>query len=197
VDTDIKITGEFTPDPNVCRFVADRPVVKDWTLIFKSRDESMGSPLVDRLFDIPGVVLVRVSGSTVTVTKDVPTPWPEMGKAIGQAIRTSLSGDGPAISESALEAVRATPADDIESSIEQLLEMHINPALAMHGGFVRLVRVEDRDVYLEMGGGCQGCAASKATLRYGIENAIREAVPGVREIIDATDHAAGENPYYR
>ena len=65
-----------------------------------------------------------------------------------------------------------------------------------YGGFVRLDRVEDRDVFLEMGGGCQGCSASRVTLREGIEQAIRQACPQVREVVDITDHDAGENPYY-
>ena len=80
--------------------------------------------------------------------------------------------------------------------VERLFESHINPALASHGGFARLVKVEDRDVYIEMGGGCQGCASSQATLRHGIETAIRQVAPQVREVIDVTDHGAGENPYY-
>ena len=58
------------------------------------------------------------------------------------------------------------------------------------------MKVEERDVFLEMGGGCQGCAASQATLRHGIESAIRRVVPQVREVIDVTDHESGENPYY-
>ncbi len=47
-----------------------------------------------------------------------------------------------------------------------------------------------------MGGGCQGCGAADVTLRQGVERMIREAVPEVLEIIDLTDHAAGQNPYY-
>ncbi len=37
---------------------------------------------------------------------------------------------------------------------------------------------------------------SAMTLRDGIERAIKEAIPEVTEVIDATDHAAGENPFY-
>jgi Fe/S biogenesis protein NfuA len=58
------------------------------------------------------------------------------------------------------------------------------------------VGVEGTKVFLTMGGGCQGCAMSAATLREGIQTAIKEAIPEVTEIIDATDHDAGENPYY-
>ena len=85
--------------------------------------------------------------------------------------------------------------EEIRTAVENLLEARINPALSGHGGFVNLVKVEASDVYLEMGGGCQGCAGARATMRYGIESAIREAVPGVGQVIDATDHAAGGAAY--
>jgi len=196
MEHEIKITGEFTPDPAVCKFTVDRPLLPEWTLSFKSREESKGSPLIDALFEIPGITQLRVSGSTVTVTKNVPVPWPELAKSIGKAIRAVLAGTEPPISDAAIDGMRNVPVDDLEELIGDLFETHINPALASHGGYVRLVRVEGRDVYLEMGGGCQGCSASQATLRYGIESAIRQVAPQVREIIDATDHAAGSNPYY-
>ena len=51
----IKIRGEFTSDPNLCNFIVDRPVLRDWTLIFRSADESLGSPLIHELFAVEGV----------------------------------------------------------------------------------------------------------------------------------------------
>lgn len=197
VDGEIKVTGEFLPDPNMCIFQVNRPVLEDWTLIFKSPEDSMGSPLVDALFAIEGITRVKVSGNCVTLSKNIPTPWPELAKHILPAIRDPLLAAADAISPAALDAVKADPQEDMADMIEQLLEGHINPALASHGGFVKLVKVEDRDVYIEMGGGCQGCAASKMTMKNGVETAIRDVCPQVREIIDVTDHAAGSNPYYR
>ena len=86
---------------------------------------------------------------------------------------------------------------DIAEKVTQLLEQSINPALASHGGFANLDRVEDDNVvYVTMGGGCQGCSASAATLTEGIRRSILEAIPEVTEVRDATDHAAGENPFY-
>jgi Fe/S biogenesis protein NfuA len=84
----------------------------------------------------------------------------------------------------------------IDEKVRQLLDGQINPALAMHGGFAGLDRVEDSVVYVTMGGGCQGCAVSAMTLREGITRAIREAIPEVTEVVDTTDHSMGENPYY-
>ena len=51
-------------------------------------------------------------------------------------------------------------------------------------------------VYVEMHGGCQGCGMASVTLRQGIESRILESVPGIRQVVDATQHAAGTNPYY-
>jgi Fe/S biogenesis protein NfuA len=85
---------------------------------------------------------------------------------------------------------------DIADKVAQLLEQSINPSLASHGGYATLVGVDDTKVFLTMGGGCQGCSMSAATLVEGIQVAIKEAIPEVTEIIDATDHTAGENPFY-
>ena len=35
-----------------------------------------------------------------------------------------------------------------------------------------------------------------ATMVQGIQAAIKEAIPEVTEVVDATDHTAGENPFY-
>ena len=84
----------------------------------------------------------------------------------------------------------------IAEKVQQLLAEQINPALAAHGGFAELKGVEDDLVYVTMGGGCQGCAVSAMTLRDGIARAIKEAIPEVTDVIDTTDHEAGENPFY-
>lgn len=85
---------------------------------------------------------------------------------------------------------------DLPEKVTQLLVESINPSLASHGGFAELVGVEDDKVYVRMGGGCQGCAMSQATLVEGISKSIREAIPEVTDVIDVTDHASGDNPFY-
>jgi Fe/S biogenesis protein NfuA len=83
-----------------------------------------------------------------------------------------------------------------EDKVRQLLDQQVNPALAAHGGFASLVKVEGSAAHIAMGGGCQGCAISAMTLREGIEAAILANVPEITEVVDTTDHAAGENPFY-
>jgi len=82
-------------------------------------------------------------------------------------------------------------------AIQELLDTQINPGVATHGGQVELVDVHDNVVYIRFGGGCQGCGMVSVTLNQGVEQAIREAFPEIREIVEITDHAAGTNPYYQ
>ncbi|MBI2709625.1 MAG: NifU family protein [Actinobacteria bacterium] len=101
-----------------------------------------------------------------------------------------------------LRGVKLELTGDTAEQVRQLLDQQINPALAAHGGYASLVGVESGEpgagdkVFITMGGGCQGCAISAMTLREGIERSIRENVPDVGEVVDVTDHNAGENPFY-
>lgn len=83
-----------------------------------------------------------------------------------------------------------------EEKVRQLLDQQVNPAIAAHGGFASVVKVEGAAAYITMGGGCQGCAMSAMTLREGIESAILTSIPEITEVVDTTDHSVGENPYY-
>jgi len=87
-------------------------------------------------------------------------------------------------------------ATDLKDKVQALIDTMINPAVAGHGGFVDLIDVKDNKVYLQMGGGCQGCGAADVTLKSGIERLIKEELPEVEEVLDTTDHASGQNPYY-
>jgi Fe/S biogenesis protein NfuA len=87
--------------------------------------------------------------------------------------------------------------DPVAARIQEVLDRQINPSVAAHGGFVDLLEVRGGAAYLELGGGCQGCAQVDVTLRQGIEVAIKAAVPQITEVIDVTDHAGGTNPYFQ
>jgi Fe/S biogenesis protein NfuA len=84
----------------------------------------------------------------------------------------------------------------VEERIQQLLDGEINPGLAAHGGYARLERLEGDKAYVVMGGGCQGCGLAAMTLSEGIKATIEERIPEIREVVDVTDHASGENPFY-
>ncbi len=80
--------------------------------------------------------------------------------------------------------------------VERLIDTEINEAVAAHGGRVNFLGVKENRVFLSFGGGCHGCGMVDVTLKQGIEARIRDLIPEVVEVVDVTDHAAGENPFY-
>ncbi|WP_298335418.1 NifU family protein [Ferrimicrobium sp.] len=133
---------------------------------------------------IPRDSISRLAGATMEVGSDGElaitnpnTPTPEA---------TDLPDLGP-------DAL----ANDLALRVNAILEEQVNPAIAAHGGYAELVGVVEERAYVLMGGGCQGCGLAAMTLSQGIATAIQDAVPEIIDVVDVTNHAAGNNPYYQ
>ncbi|MGC9154391.1 MAG: NifU family protein [Ferrimicrobium sp.] len=133
---------------------------------------------------IPQDSISRLAGATMEVGSDGElaitnpnTPTPEA---------TDLPDLGP-------DAL----ANDLALRVNAILEEQVNPAIAAHGGYAELVGVVEERAYVLMGGGCQGCGLAAMTLSQGIATAIQDAVPEIIDVVDVTNHAAGNNPYYQ
>ena len=87
--------------------------------------------------------------------------------------------------------------NELKEKIQKVVDEMINPGVAQHGGHVDLIDVKGNQVILQFSGGCHGCASSMATLKMGIETTLKEEVSPDLEVVDATDHSTGENPYYK
>ena len=84
----------------------------------------------------------------------------------------------------------------VAERVQRLIDSEINPSVAAHGGVVHFAGLNDGKAYLSFGGGCHGCGMVDVTLKQGIEARIKEVIPEIEEVIDTTDHAEGETPYY-
>lgn len=93
-------------------------------------------------------------------------------------------------------SAEASNDESLRQRVQVVIDEQINPAVAMHGGFVSLVDVRDSKVYVNMGGGCQGCGMAAMTLAAGIEALLLEEIPEISAVVDATNHADGDSPYY-
>jgi Fe/S biogenesis protein NfuA len=161
----------------------------EWTYSMSLRpvDEAGPDDIVERHGELTVVVpeqdVEKVRGATVEWSGDL---------FAGGLKLTGLRSPSPAIRADA-------PADlsgDVAQRVVQVLEQQVNPAIAAHGGRADLVAVEDGAAYLRLSGGCQGCGMATVTLGQGIEVAIKDNVPEVRQVVDVTDHASGTNPYF-
>jgi Fe/S biogenesis protein NfuA len=138
------------------------------------------APATDIRIETPGLGLSVEPGSAANLEGAVIDLDPS---ALGGALRIENPNEGW--------------RDPVAARIQEVLDRQINPSVAAHGGFVDLLEVRGGSAYVQLGGGCQGCAQVDVTLRQGIEVAIKAAVPQIVEVIDVTDHAAGTNPYFQ
>ena len=185
-------------DPDSCKFSVSKMVHPGGPFFFDNPERAAGSPLVERLFALAGVAHVLVAGNVVTIGKEEIASWDGLRAKIGAVIRTQLLTGVRAILEAPLPSPPGNRNDDeIREVVQDLLDHETNPSIAAHGGKISIVEVKDRKLYIEMSGGCQGCAASQVTLRQGFELMVRRVAPEVVDIIDATDHASGTRPFYK
>ena len=158
-----------------------------YSLSFVPLDEIGATDHVERHGDltviIPPADTTNMTGARLAMSSDPMAP----GLAIDNPNNPS-----PQIPDAPIGDLTGPLADQIA----QVLDQQVNPAIAAHGGQARLVSEENGVVYLQLGGGCQGCGMAAMTLRQGIERILKEAIPEIVEIVDVTDHQSGENPYY-
>lgn len=83
--------------------------------------------------------------------------------------------------------------------VEYVIQVQINPQLASHGGFIKLIEItEDNVAVIEFGGGCNGCSQVDLTLKEGIEKELLEEFSGeLNAVRDVTEHAKGDHSFYK
>src|SRR6056300_625667 len=86
--------------------------------------------------------------------------------------------------------------EEIITQIKELIETHVKPAVANHGGNIEYVSYENGDLLLELGGACSGCAGSTMTLKMGVENMLKHYVPEVKTVEAQNDPTSTVDPYY-
>jgi len=198
-DLPVSIRAEMSlADPNTCKFTVSRTLHPGGPYFFGNKECSAGSPLGERLFVLPGVANVLIADSVVSIGKEPSAAWSALKSLIGTAIRTQLLSGVPAILEMAVQVGTQGRSDaQLGVVVQQLLDKEVNRSIANHGGKISIVEVRLRKLFITMSGGCQGCASSQMTLRQGFEVMVKRVAPEILEIVDATDHAAGNNPFYK
>jgi Fe-S cluster biogenesis protein NfuA len=198
VDLPIGIRAETSvADPDTCKFTVSRRLHPGGPFFFGNKERAAGSPLVERLFALPGVANVLIAESVVTIGKEPSASWSGLKAAIGTAIRTQLLTGAPAILEMAVRASTQGRSDaELGVAVQELLDKEVNRSIANHGGKISIVDVRQGKLFITMSGGCQGCASSQKTLRQGFEVMVKRVAPEIVEIVDVTDHAAGKQPFY-
>lgn len=128
-------------------------------------------------------------------------PKTDTGKLDGAVLELTDQGLAMNNPNSPAPPAMSAPAGDLSGPlvdrIQQVLTEQVNPAIAAHGGGAELVSVDGTIAYLRLFGGCQGCGLAQVTLKQGIERILLESIDELSQVVDVTDHASGDNPYYQ
>ena len=191
-----RIRAQASPrDPQTMRFILDAPVQPGKSMAFDEPREN--APLSVALFAIDGVRKVTVANDAILVTCSHGQDWQALKALVAAAIRQVLGETDQPLGDGADDPQPMEKDAALLVAVNDVLDRQANPSIAKHGGRITAESVEDGVVCLRMSGGCHGCASSSLTLRNGIEKILRAALPAIREIVDVTDHATGENPFYQ
>lgn len=163
-----------------------------YDLYFQATDQAGDGDVVT---EDEGLVVVVPSGS-VEQLSGARLEWSDKGE--GGLVLVNPNRPDPEALGVPAEVLAAGSGGPLGTRVAAVLEETINPSIASHGGRADLVAMDEEGkvAYLRLSGGCQGCAMSRLTLTQGIETALHDEVPGLARVVDVTDHAGGDSPYY-
>lgn len=181
------IQTEATPNPATLKFLPGKPVLPGGTRDYRDAEAAVESPLAQKLFTVKGVSGVFLGQDFITVTKS-DAEWQHLKPSILGLIMDHylsgapvLAGEQPTAASEGEEFFEEGDAE-IVTTIKQLLDTRVRPAVAQDGGDITFHGFKEGVVYLNMKGSCAGCPSSTATLKHGIENLLRHFVPEVSEV---------------
>ena len=203
----VSVYAEMTPNPEVMKFVADRPLIDGSEQAeFISKASATGySSLAEELFNFPFVTGVFISGGFVSVTKDDSIGWEMIAMQMREYIQgwlteheTAVEKLPPALAqqpesanaEGAAKTEGAVQLDDADivptehdDAIVALLEEFVRPAVEADGGAIDFRAFVKGTVHVRLRGACAGCPSSTATLKDGIERLLTSKLDVVQSVV--------------
>ena len=193
----VTVYAESTPNPAVMKFVANKKIV---TALFEftSIDDAKLSPLATELFHFPFVKSVFIDENYVSITKYDIAEWQDITIEMREFIRSYIENGKDVVLSNAAETLKKSTSqldnqyeglDDISKEIINILEEYVKPAVASDGGNIQFISYdpENKNVSVLLQGACSGCPSSTYTLKSGIENMLKEMLPGKVEMVEAVN----------
>lgn len=201
----ITLYAEMTPNPNTMKYVANKYLLLtgESAEFLNQKEAKNYSPLAEALYNFPFVKGVFLAANFITITKDDSISWDYINMELREYIREFIANGGEVLTQmpqgrenQITTAQEIDPGTSISSSkgktfapsefddaIRGLLEEYIRPAVESDGGAIDFKGYDDGLVYVILKGSCAGCPSSTATLKFGIENLLKQHIPEVKEVI--------------
>ncbi len=197
----VTVYAESTPNPSVQKFVANKKLVLQ-TLEFKNIDDAINAPLPTALFNFPFVKEVFLDDNYVSVTKYDRVEWNDVSNEIREFLRDYLEQGKEVVNDEAIKNQSAKTSnsstnssinvtdenlDEVSKQIITIIDEYVKPAVASDGGNIQFQKYDSdtQKVEVILQGACSGCPSSTFTLKNGIENMLKEMLPGKIASVEA------------
>ena len=191
----VTVYAESTPNPSTLKFVANKKLVTS-TFDFKSIDDAVHAPLAKALFHLPYVKEVFIDENYVSVQKYEVTEWDAVVTETREFIRNYIQEGKEIVSPELLKTPQQVETiaekefetlDDISKEIVNIIEEYVKPAVASDGGNIVFKNYDEKtqNVQVILQGACSGCPSSTFTLKNGIENMLKQMLPGKINMVEA------------
>ena len=193
VKVPVTVYAESTPNPSAMKFVANKKIT-DQTLSFENVDLTHDAPLARELFNFPFVKEVFMDENYISISKHDTIQWEEIVMELRGFIKSYLEEEktilGPSFDSQVQDSSQSKSYQNLnetEQEIVKILEEYVKPAVASDGGNIIFDSYEDSEkkVKVVLQGACSGCPSSTFTLKNGIENILKEMLPGRVEMVEA------------
>jgi Fe-S cluster biogenesis protein NfuA len=173
---------EYTPNPNAVKFILKEPITSGASRSFASAEAAQADPLAAALFEVGNVTSVFYMDRFITVNKDDQTTWEDLLKKLAVPIRaaSAVTETPPVAADPAIAAPGENPLLD---RINQVLDERIRPGLAMDGGGLEILGLQDHKLLIRYQGACGSCPSSLAGTLMAIEQMLRQDVDPELEVV--------------
>ncbi|MCS6838072.1 MAG: NifU family protein [Bdellovibrionaceae bacterium] len=187
-----KVSFEPTPNPRTYRFRLPQTGLSQ-SVTFHSPQETLSSPLAKKIFSFPWVDSIMLGPDFMTITKHDWVEWELLAEPLTHLIQEHLDLGIPVYENNSQLSPNegAHPKDKsntMESAspewqeIDQVIQRDIRPILALDGGDIQLMKLEDQVLYVKLQGACVGCPGTQITLKEGIEARLKEVFPYLKRV---------------
>lgn len=184
----VTVYTESTPNPAALKFVANKKLVTA-TYDYDSIEKAKTSPLATALFHFPFVKSVFFDENYISITKYDIAEWNDITVELRDFIKkyieegkNIIDPNAPEVIEKSTEKVEQhfENLDTTSQEIINILEEYVKPAVASDGGNIQFESYDEpsKSVKVILQGACSGCPSSTFTLKNGIENMLKEMLPG-------------------
>ncbi|WP_103326584.1 NifU family protein [Bacteroidetes bacterium endosymbiont of Geopemphigus sp.] len=186
----VSVYIELTPNPQVIKFITNYPLVSEM-LEIRNKKDSYLSPLAEELFSFSFVRQLFFMENYISVTKDKDTPWDDISLQLRDYIAKYLQQDKPVVHDLMLKARLNQKHNESRSAIEEeilsILKEYVEPMVARDGGHIQLISFDPahKTANMLLQGACSDCPSSMVTLKDGIENLLKNMLPGKVEHVQA------------